>query len=359
MKLTSLLSLCLVIAAAMKVDDSVMNSDSDASEALSETPKLLTGHSGSARVHVFGRNQRQRVLMWISLAVAALMSTALVAFAALTPARAAGSRSDDKAAPRSAHMELSPQPLHLRRKLPCSFNRSTRCPAKSLLDSSSVRSAVTNYLVMAGLDPEMKSAIREEVDSVFGNISFRLEEHSPDFAMELLDIQLSEAEQFMILESLWLMNDPRVQRVGRKAALALNAAQSEDRFSLARQLEMSMKTMDDEIRALEHELVPLDLRSLWGLGSRSFQNDTSAWEMTLDKANINSMQRGDEEDLVEEGKRSYNLVHAMFAGALVEGRAVLDLLQMVVRQKRPDGATDFSNTLEFGFFTRSLQKMTA
>lgn len=276
----------------------------------------------------------------------ALAGVAALVAAAFARARGSASQAEEFEAPGWWDREPS-----------CSF-ASGPCPAQQLLESREVCRAVARNAVAFG--GRVGENISEEKAAtaaahVFGTLAANLQVHARGLASELRQTEVSQEESQAILEMLQLLSDSEVQDVGKMVARAIgDRGPMTHRSSLTQRIRQHLAPSWDSIRVLRNHAVPGPLRLLWGDGNPDFvlwqRNSHRLWEMTLEQSNVLSIQQGGEMEATEAAlAASRGTEFAVFAAAAVQGRAILDILQMHMRAKGRSVHANLDETFEFAF----------
>lgn len=238
----------------------------------------------------------------------------------------------------------------------CSF-ASGPCPAQQLLESREVCRAVARNAVAFG--QRAGENISEEKAAtaaahVFGTLAAKLRVHARGLASELRRTEVSQEDAQAILGMLQLLSDSEVQDVGRTVARAIGDRGPTERSLLTQHIRRHLTPSWDSIRALRNHAVPGPLRLLWGDGDPDFvlwqNNSHRLWEMTLEQSNVMSIQQGGVDEAAEAAlAASRGAEFAVFAAAAVQGRAILDILQMHLRARGRNVQVDLGETFEFAF----------
>jgi len=238
----------------------------------------------------------------------------------------------------------------------CSFADGP-CPAQQLLESREVAFTVAMNVVamgrLAGENISENTALAVTAD-VFETLVAEMQEHAPKLADELRTVGVSQEENEAIQQMLFLMSDNKVQGVGKTVATAIGQAGTMHRQTVTERIRRRLTPAWDSIRVLRNEAVPGPLRSLWGDGNPDLllwsNRSLGLWEMTLEESNVFSVKKGGDMEAAEAAlAASRGTRFAVFAAALVQGRAVLDVLQMYVHARGHSSHSALGRTLEFAF----------
>lgn len=239
----------------------------------------------------------------------------------------------------------------------CDFQTQGECPAKQLLESWEVCDAVAqNVVALSAVSgaPVRQQSARETTVEVFGAVAEKLHAHAPKMARKLHDVKVTHQEHQATVEMLRLMRDAEVQGVGKAVAKAIIDDVSMQRKHVTERIRRRLGPRWDSLRVLRNSAVPSSLRALWGDGNPDLvqweNRSHRLWEMTLEESNVFSMKKAEETANSEAAlAQSRGQDFAVFSAALVQGRAVLDMLQMYVRAKGHSFDDELGETLGFAF----------
>jgi len=226
----------------------------------------------------------------------------------------------------------------------CVYPMAEDCPARELFWNAEVHEVVTENLMQVGrglLVHADRDLVRNTVAAGFRNISLNVMTHAPKIADQMFRLRISEAEKNLVLTSLRLISLPEVQRIGFEVALVIHKSKTRDRATIQQKVEEMLKANLDEFTFLVQELVSRPLLTLWGPGHARHQ-----WDMTLESENIQVMtnlhggkfygsmnasnyaaEYGGAPGYLPPEEKSYGA----WGGILEEGRALLDVIRLIVR----------------------------
>lgn len=204
------------------------------------------------------------------------------------------------------------------------------CPALGLFDRPEVHHVAAGRLMRIGssfLGTGDFDTVSKIVAANFGNISLRLQRATPDLAIAMEMIQLSDRQRDAVLACVQLIGDQQVQELGLHVAQAIHSSPSNDRgVPFLRHIRRQLRPRCGSIKALRDKLIPLALRRLWGTGH--------LWEMTLDLEDTGMMmQTGSNSFAMEQTQlQSVDLQSISLGleiGVLEEGRIMIDLIKQI------------------------------
>jgi hypothetical protein len=240
----------------------------------------------------------------------------------------------------------------------CTYDNSTQyCPSSELWLSPEVQDNVARDIMSA---PGQQFFIDTDKELVLAKVKFEFERLSSQLALldptvekELSMVEVNEAERSALLTALKLLNDPRVQDIGRDVGVAIRHSVhlSTDRDFLKESLQSALLERFEDLRKLRREVIPEALQKLWGQNEpeRLPALATSKWRMTLESANIESMTPADQKPVLVEvsSLQPADKANVVEGAALVEGRYLLDVLLTCVKWLRPTWSTDLLGSLDF------------
>lgn len=324
----------------------------------------LVDDDGASDAILQAGKQRETKRYWAAvggLSVASLIVVGLT-LSNLRGVASPASDEDDGLGPGlPARLLPAPPPQSAGRRLCERTAQRPHCPAHDLFSDPDVHQKVSQNLMWAGhqfCGLEARDNVSTIVAATFHQLGQRLEQRAPRLATLIKHLQLSASEKQAVLSSMQLVVDDRVQAIGRSVAASLldgapppgeggsggRALTSRQRRSLVSELEKSLKPSRDKIREVLDE-VPDSLHALWGSGKTKKSLSAlreAAWEMALEPAMLSSITRPAAREPKNGGthhQRSKTSLlgfsatleqknSAIFGAALLQGRALLDVLQM-------------------------------
>mmetsp|Transcript_103647 Transcript_103647/g.231450 ORF Transcript_103647/g.231450 Transcript_103647/m.231450 type:complete len:391 (+) Transcript_103647:195-1367(+) len=268
----------------------------------------------------------------VSLCVALLFLAAVAVCAPGSEIRGVSGQGAAEAWPPAAEVGLT-----------CSYSKELMCPAIELLETPEAYDVAVEALMRTGpglLEEADEDMVRAVVMAGFNRISTIVQESSRDNPTQLAMIPMNRQERDAVLHVVRLTGDPRVQSIGFEVAQAIRSCSFYEREFVKRRIENQLQPRIGEILRLRRELVPPSLQEVWGEGHQ--------WEMTLDPENMDAMKAVSDSWASEKGLISsaaaVGPLHlssaqkswSVLGGAIEEGRALLDAIQVSTHLFRKD-----------------------
>merc|ERR1719282_701273 len=163
----------------------------------------------------------------------------------------------------------------------CVYTDNFACPARMLFNSPEMHEVATENLMNIGrgmFGPGDRPLVLATVVEGFRNVSVQLGKYAPMAAGELDMLHLTHSQKDMVIQSMQLLSDTRVQRIGFSVAQAIRESPVKEPEGLRRHIQESLESHRLEIRKLRDELIPAELHDP---DSADYQ-----WDLTLDPKNI-------------------------------------------------------------------------
>jgi len=213
------------------------------------------------------------------------------------------------------------------------------CPLRHLFFDPEVhRSVATNIVALGGqmVNSIGSDAVQATVAASFQDIGAALHTHARKVGKELLDLEVNMTVKTYLLEALALLQNPRVQEVGRTVNRALLSSSTLDNLKVVQaHLVTSLWEQFGLIQQMQLELVPWPVRRIW-----SWSLDQQ-WTITTERDNLHSVAAAKAAEAAGTASAIKDLqsYYAISSAAFEEGRVLLDLMMMCIRSNGPSWAT--------------------